>query len=102
MKCDSREAPTPGPWHMSNITPSLPWQTFPLPKARELKLECEWLLPAAQLPGGSPFPCPSAALPHSQQRAQPGSWANPAAGALSSIFLSRKLDFLKNFPSCFL
>lgn len=81
------------------LPPSLPWQASSLAKAAEMELEMErdeQLFSVAPFPGGSFSFCPpSADFP---PRLAPG---QPAAGALSSILLPRKLDFLQNFPSCF-
>lgn len=76
---------------------------FPSP-GRDLPLqmlEHAWhkqLLLVASLPGGSSFSCSFPFLSALHSNLDVGL---PAAGALSSASLPRKMDFLQNFPSHF-
>lgn len=78
----------------------LPWQGSALTNAGAMSgvSSCSWWHHSQV---GAPSPSPLLlSLPHSPSPSlDPG---QPAAGALSSVSLARKMDFLQNFPPHFL
>lgn len=96
LKCSLGQALKPGMWQILDAPLPLPWQGSALTNVGARVAQAA--APGGITPGGSSFSCSFPFLSALHSNLDVGL---PAAGALSSASLPRKMDFLQNFPSHF-